>query len=232
MTNIVVLTGAGISAESGLGTFRDKGGLWSQFNPAELATPQAYATNPKLVHEFYNLRRANCVSSVPNAAHFALARLERHHVGNVIIVTQNVDDLHRRAGSMNVLQMHGDLLQAKCAKCGSLWRAALAMSNEDLCPICGAKACRPDIVWFGESPYHMTAIRAAISDCDLFVVIGSSGSVYPAAGFATVARKLGVATLSINLEEPSSSAAFDRVIVGPATETVPRWVDNVLSITG
>ena len=229
MTNIVILTGAGISAESGLGTFRDKGGLWAKFNPAELASPRAFAADPARVHEFYNMRRENCVASSPNAAHLALARLERDHPGRVLIVTQNVDDLHGRAGSMNVLQMHGDLLQAKCAKCDVKWRAALVMSKEDYCPGCGSQSCRPDIVWFGESPYHMAAIRTAISACDLFVVIGSSGSVYPAAGFVTAARGLGIATLSINLEEPSKSAAFDQVMVGPATQMVPRWVDTMLT---
>lgn len=230
MANIVILTGAGISAESGLGTFRDKGGLWGQVNPADMASPRAFAANPARVHEFYNMRRAHCVSSAPNEAHLALARLEREYLGNILIVTQNVDDLHARAGSVNVLQMHGDLLAAKCAKCGAKWQAPLVMSKDDPCPACSAKACRPDIVWFGESPYHMPAIRSAIAACDLFVVIGSSGSVYPAAGFVTVARELGIATLSINLERPSRSYTFDQVMEGPATRMVPRWVNRMLAI--
>lgn len=229
MGNIVILTGAGISAESGLGTFRDKGGIWSRFNPSELASPSGFAKNPARVHEFYNLRRANCVEAEPNAAHFALAKLERDYAGKVLVVTQNVDDLHQRAGSVNVLQMHGALLRAKCTKCGSKWQAALVMSEADYCPTCHEQACRPDIVWFGESPYHMAEIRAAIAACDLFVVIGSSGTVYPAAGFAAVAREYGIATLSINLDPPSGASTFDQLMTGPATRMVPRWVDRVLA---
>ena len=228
MGNIVVLTGAGISAESGLGTFRDKGGLWNKFNPTELANPRTFARDPGRVHEFYNMRRANCVDANPNEAHFALAKLERDYVGKVLIVTQNVDDLHQRAGSVNVLQMHGALLRARCSTCGVKWNATLVMSPDDRCPTCGAQSCRPDVVWFGESPYHMAEIRTAIATCDQFVVIGSSGSVYPAAGLAAIAKESGSQTLSINLDTPSGADHFDRQLLGPATRMVPRWVEQVL----
>ena len=229
MGNIVILTGAGISAESGLGTFRDKGGLWNKFNPTELANPRTFARDPGRVHEFYNMRRANCVDANPNEAHFALAKLERDYVGKVLIVTQNVDDLHQRAGSVNVLQMHGALLRARCSTCGAKWHAALMMSPHDKCPACDAQSCRPDVVWFGESPYHMAEIRTAIATFDQFVVIGSSGSVYPAAGFAEIAQKSGSRTLSINLDAPPSANTFDQVMTGPATRMVLRWVEQMLS---
>lgn len=228
MGYIVILTGAGISAESGLGTFRDKEGLWAKFSPAELASPRAFARDPARVHEFYNLRRTACVEAEPNAAHLALAKLERDFSGKVLIVTQNVDDLHQRAGSVDVLQMHGALFRAKCAGCGVKWQAALIMTADDTCPSCGAKACRPDIVWFGESPYHMAEIRAAIAACDLFVVIGSSGTVYPAAGFAAVAQEHGIGTLSINLDHPAGASSFDEMMTGLASRMVPRWVKQVL----
>lgn len=228
MGNIVVLTGAGISAESGLGTFRDKGGLWSKFNPTELANPRTFAREPARVHEFYNMRRAYCIGAKPNEAHFALAKLEREYSGQVLIVTQNVDDLHQRAGSVNVLQMHGALLRAKCSTCGAKWHGALMMSPHDKCPACDAQSCRPDVVWFGESPYHMAEIRTAVATCDHFVVIGSSGSVYPAAGLAAIAKESGSQTLSINLDTPSGADHFDRQMLGPATRMVPRWVEQVL----
>jgi NAD-dependent deacetylase len=228
MGNIVILTCAGISAESGLGTFRDKKGLWAKFNPAELASPRAFAKDPARVHEFYNLRRIACAEAEPNAAHLALAQLEHNYPGKVIIVTQNVDDLHLRAGSVDVLQMHGALLRAKCAVCGVQWKAALVMCAYDTCSSCGAKACRPDIVWFGESPYHMAEIRAALAACDLFVVIGSSGTVYPAAGFAATAREWGIRTLSINLDHPAGASSFDEMMTGIATRLVPRWVNQML----
>lgn len=226
--NIVILTGAGLSAESGLGTFRGREGTWGKVDPAKLANPKAFARNPRGVHSFYNRRRAACVAAAPNAAHLALTELQRTYDGKVLIVTQNVDDLHQRAGSENVLQMHGALLRARCSTCQAKWPAALSMKVRDACPQCGAQTCRPDIVWFGESPYHMTEIRAAIAECHLFVVIGSSGTVYPAAGFAAIARENGSRTLAFNLEAPSGADVFDELIIGPATRTVPRWVDKVL----
>ncbi|MCT4685175.1 MAG: NAD-dependent deacylase [Roseicyclus sp.] len=226
MRKIVILTGAGVSAESGLGTFRDKGGLWTRYDLSEVATPEGFARNPALVHDFYNARRANALEAAPNAAHAALARLQADH-GGVTLVTQNIDDLHERAGSRDVIHMHGQILRALCAACGARWDAPRVMGPRDACPSCGAAATRPDIVWFGEYPYHMERIAEALARCDLFVAIGTSGEVYPAAGFVEEAAGLGAETLEINLE-PSAPGRFDRVIAGPATQAVPRWVAEVL----
>ncbi|WP_284263040.1 NAD-dependent deacylase [Roseicyclus amphidinii] len=226
MRKIVILTGAGVSAESGLGTFRDKGGLWTRYDLSEVATPEGFARNPALVHDFYNARRANALDASPNAAHAALARLQAEH-GGVTLVTQNIDDLHERAGSRDVIHMHGQILRALCAVCGARWDAPRVMGPRDACPSCGAAATRPDIVWFGEYPYHMERIAEALAGCDLFVAIGTSGEVYPAAGFVEEAAGLGAETLEINLK-PSAPGRFDRVIAGPATQAVPRWVAEVL----
>lgn len=223
MTGIVVLTGAGVSAESGLGTFRDKNGLWTQYDLAEVATPEGFAADPAKVHAFYNARRANALAAAPNAAHSALARLE---AAGALIVTQNVDDLHEQGGARDVVHMHGQLMRALCAACGQTWDAPPVMSVEDRCPVCGGGPCRPDIVWFGEMPYHMDRIAEAVARCELFVAIGTSGEVYPAAGFVHEARLTGAETLEINLE--ASGARFDRVIEGPATQTVPAWITEVL----
>ncbi len=228
MKQIAILTGAGISAESGLGTFRDKGGLWSQYDLEEVATPEGFVRNPALVHEFYNARRANCLGAAPNAAHLALARLQREWPGKVTLITQNVDDLHERAGASDVIHMHGELTGALCAACGHRWRAPRVMQASDACPACGAQDTRPDIVWFGEVPYHMEAIGAALAGCDLFVAIGTSGQVYPAAGFVTEARAHGAETLEINLEPSEVSGAFDRLLPGKASESVPAWVAEIL----
>ncbi|PID36140.1 MAG: NAD-dependent protein deacylase [Rhodobacterales bacterium] len=223
MRNIVILTGAGISAESGLGTFRDEDGLWTQYDLNEVATPQGFARNPQLVHDFYNARRANARAANPNAAHLALAALmERGH--KVTLVTQNVDNLHERAGARGVVHMHGELEGALCAACGARWQAPAEMHPDDPCPACGAKATRPDIVWFGEFPYHMDKIDAALRQADLFVAIGTSGNVYPAAGFVMEARRAGAKTLELNLEPSETISAFDEARFGPATEVVPRWV--------
>lgn len=226
MRKIVILTGAGVSAESGLGTFRDKGGLWTRYDLSEVATPEGFARNPALVHDFYNARRANALDASPNAAHAALARLQAEH-GGVTLVTQNIDDLHERAGSRDVIHMHGQIQRALCAVCGARWDAPRVMGPRDACPSCGAAATRPDIVWFGEYPYHMERIAEALAGCDLFVAIGTSGEVYPAAGFVEEAAGLGAETLEINLA-PSAPGRFDRVIAGPATQAVPRWVAEVL----
>ena len=226
MQRIVILTGAGVSAESGLGTFRDKGGLWTRYDLSEVATPEGFARNPALVHDFYNARRANALDAVPNAAHLALARLQAAH-GGVTLVTQNIDDLHERGGSQDVIHMHGQITRALCAGCGARWDAPRVMAPADPCPACGAAATRPDIVWFGEYPYHMERIAEALADCDLFVAIGTSGEVYPAAGFVEEAARAGAETLEINLD-PSAPGRFDRVIAGPATQAVPSWVADVL----
>ena len=219
----MVLSGAGLSAESGLGTFRDRGGLWTRFDLNEVATPEGFAADPAKVHAFYNARRANMRGAAPNAAHRALAGLSRRP--GVTLVTQNIDDLLERAGARGVIHMHGELSRALCHICGHRWDAPDAMDPADPCPACGARAARPDVVWFGEIPYRMEEIGRALAACDLFVSIGTSGTVYPAAGFAEEAAMHGAETLEINLEP--SGGRFDRTITGPATETVPRWVASL-----
>ncbi len=225
--NIVILTGAGISAESGLGTFRDAGGLWTRYPLEEVATPDGFARNPDLVHEFYNERRRLCREAAPNAAHDALARLDRAWKGGLLIVTQNVDDLHERAGARRLLHMHGELLMRLCAACGGRAPAEGDLSTGLPCPECGAAALRPDVVWFGEIPYHMEEIGAALGRADLFVSIGTSGEVYPAAGFAFEAARAGARTLELNLE--ASGGRFDEAREGPASRLVPAWVEEILA---
>ena len=222
--SIVVLSGAGLSAESGLGTFRDAGGLWARYDLAEVATPEGFARDPALVNGFYDARRANMVASRPNAAHAALARLSAR--ADVMLVTQNIDDLLERAGARGVIHMHGELSRALCHACGARWDAAPVMDPAAPCPACGAAATRPDVVWFGEMPYHMEQIEAELAGADLFVSIGTSGNVYPAAGFVDMARANGAATLELNLE--ASGGVFDAVREGPATELVPAWVAEVM----
>ncbi len=232
--HIFILTGAGVSAESGLGTFRDKRGegIWAKFDPMELATPQAFARDPKKVLAFYDARRRNLLEAEPNAAHVALARLERELLGQggeLTLVTQNIDDLHERAGSQRVLHMHGELLKARCRNCeaASVWRGDLTV--EDACPDCALPgALRPHVVWFGEAPLHLDDIDRALRNADLFVAIGTSGAVYPAAGFVAEARACGVPTCEINLEAADNAYCFDEARYGPASETVPAWVEDVL----
>lgn len=230
---IFVLTGAGISAESGLGTFRDKGGLWARFDPMKLATPEAFAATPDKVHEFYNMRRANLLASAPNEAHAALARLERELAargGELFLCTQNIDDLHERAGSRHVAHMHGELLKIRCNSCGTVheWREDLGRSHA--CPACATTGTlRPHVVWFGEIPLGLDAIFEALETCDLFVAIGTSGSVYPAAGFVSQARSLGLRTCEINLEPSDNARVFDERHYGPASETVPAWASRGLA---
>ena len=220
---IVVLSGAGLSAESGLGTFRDAGGLWTRYDLNEVATPEGFAADPARVHAFYNARRANMRGAAPNAAHRALADLSRRP--GALLATQNVDDLLERAGAAGVVHMHGELSRALCHACGHRWDAPDAMDPADPCPACARPATRPDVVWFGEVPYRMEEIGDALALCDLFVSIGTSGTVYPAAGFAEEAAMHGAETLEINLEP--SGGRFDRTITGPATETVPAWVASL-----
>lgn len=229
MTHILILTGAGISAESGLGTFRDVDGLWTKYDLEDVATPEGFSRDPALVHAFYNARRANCLDATPNAAHDALGRLQVEHSGRVTLVTQNVDDLHERGGATDVIHMHGQLAGALCAQCDHRWPAPREMSPAASCPSCSAPRTRPDIVWFGEMPYQMDAIYAALGDADLFVAIGTSGTVYPAAGFVGEARAMGIPTLELNLEPSDTAGIFDEARFGPATEIVPAWVDEVLS---
>jgi NAD-dependent deacetylase len=233
LRNIVVLTGAGVSAESGIATFRGPGGLWEGHRVEDVCTPEALARDPELVHRFYDLRRAALAGVVPNAAHLALARLDAAWVGmgagELLIVTQNVDDLHERAGARRLLHMHGELRSALCADCGvrEVWAGDLPLGS--VCGACGAAALRPDIVFFGEMPYQMDRIEAAVAGCDLFVSVGTSGAVYPAAGFVQMARYHGAATLELNLEPSAGSAWFDDTRLGPAGELVPAWVDEVLA---
>lgn len=219
---ITVLTGAGISAESGLATFRASDGLWESHRITDVASPEGFARDPVLVHRFYNMRRAAVAGAQPNAAHRALADLARRH--DLTLVTQNVDDLHERAGSPDVIHMHGTLTGALCAACEHRWPAPLAMAPDDPCPACARPATRPDIVWFGETPYHMDRIRDALDRSDLFAAIGTSGNVYPAAGFAQHARRRGVECVDLNLEASVNARDFHRHITGPASRTVPDWV--------
>jgi NAD-dependent protein deacetylase/lipoamidase len=225
---IVILTGAGVSAESGLGTFRDKGGIWTRYDLNEVATPEGFARDPFKVHDFYNARRRNAAKAEPNAAHHALTRLQRSLPGNVVLVTQNVDTLHEAAGA-EAIHMHGRLDRARCAACNAGWVAPVEMFPDDACPTCGALATRPDIVWFGEMPQSLDIIAAHLETADFFAAIGTSGQVYPAAGFVSEAARAGAETVELNLEPSDVSDLFDRRITGPASETVPTWVDEVLA---
>ena len=228
MNKIVILTGAGISAESGLGTFRDENGLWAQHRIEDVATPEGFDANPKLVHDFYNMRRAESTKASPNAAHDALAQLQKAFRGEVILVTQNVDDLHERAGA-ETMHMHGALAGSLCAACGARWPSSLVTQPEDPCPSCARPATRPDIVWFGEMPYQMDEIYAHLGDCDLFAAIGTSGEVYPAAGFVQHANASGADTIELNLAPSSTVSHFAQTRFGPATQTVPAWVSELTS---
>ena len=229
MRNIVILTGAGISAESGIATFRGPGGLWEGHRVEDVCTPEALARDPALVHRFYDLRRAALETVMPNVAHDALARLDAAWPGELLLVTQNVDDLHERAGATRLLHMHGELRAALCAACGIREGWSEALPPESECPNCGMLALRPDIVFFGEMPYQMERIEAALADADLFVSIGTSGAVYPAAGFVQTARHYGAATLEMNLEPSGGSHWFEESRMGPAGVLVPAWVDELLA---
>ena len=227
--NIVILTGAGLSAESGLSTFRDPKGIWSQYDWREVATIDGFRKNPARVHEFYNMRRHIHADIKPNAAHFALARLEVANSG-VTIVTQNVDALHEAAGSKNLIHMHGEVLKAFCAHCDVRrpWKGDLTLATP--CPACAELGgMRPDVVWFGETPYHMERIADLLRACDLFISIGTSGNVYPAAGFVAAAREHGAHTVELNLEPSEGATHFHQAIYGPATEVVPVYVEGLLS---
>ena len=219
---IVVLTGAGISAESGLRTFRAEDGLWEDHPIEDVATPEAFVRDPALVHRFYNARRTAAAQAQPNAAHRALADLARRH--DLTLVTQNVDDLHERGGSSDVIHMHGELTSALCAACGHRWPSPADTDTTMLCPACGTAAVRPDIVWFGEMPYHMEQIWAAIEQADIFAAIGTSGQVYPAAGFGQHARRSGAHCVELNLDRSAVSRDFHEHLIGPATQIVPEWV--------
>jgi NAD-dependent deacetylase len=222
---VVVLTGAGISAESGLTTFRDSGGLWEGHDPMQVATPEAYAHDPHLVQRFYDARRAALSRVEPNPAHHALVRLEEALGDDLLVVTQNVDDLHERAGSRRVHHLHGRLRSAWCTACDArhAWEGPLV--DGPPCPGCGSATLRPDVVWFGEVPYGMDVVEDALWQCDLFVSIGTSGTVYPAAAFVHWARG---DTLELNLEPSAGATDFAESRHGPAGQLVPAWVEELL----
>ncbi len=226
-SRIVVLSGAGLSAESGLSTFRDAGGVWSRYDIRDVATPEGFLRDPSLVHTFYNARRMKLRQVKPNAAHCALAKLE--DVCELAIITQNVDDLHERAGSHNVIHMHGELLSAICHNCGHRWPSPDELSADDICGRCGAQSVRPDVVWFGEIPYHLERINDLLLGADLFVSIGTSGAVSPANTFVSQAKSAGAKTIELNLESTEISDCFDDHRLGPATEIVPVWVDELMA---
>jgi NAD-dependent deacetylase len=214
-----------------MGTFRDKDGIWTRHSLEDVATPEGFARNPRLVHDFYNARRRALRGAEPNAAHHALARLEQAVVragGELLLVTQNVDNLHEKAGSKALLHMHGELASVMCAACGAkgAWHEDLFTETE--CWRCGARgSLRPDVVWFGEMPYGMDTIYDRLAACDLFVSIGTSGEVYPAAGFVSEARMAGAHTVELNLERSANAYEFTEGRYGPASEVVTRWVDDL-----
>ena len=231
--DIVVLSGAGISAESGLGTFRGAGGVWEEHRVEDVATPEAFRNNPGLVQRFYNERRQKLQAPQikPNPAHHALARLEQEWPGGLLLVTQNVDDLHERAGSEKVLHMHGKLLEVRCTASYEVFAWKDSVTDETACPCCGRRGTlRPNVVWFGEMPLEMDRINAALEHCDLFVSVGTSGSVYPAAGFVEVARNTARAhTVELNLEPSAVNLSFVERKYGQASEIVPSYVDRLLA---
>ncbi|MCJ2038318.1 NAD-dependent deacylase [Methylobacterium sp. J-059] len=230
---VFVLTGAGVSAESGLGTFRDRGGMWARFDPMRLATPEAFAADPGTVLDFYNLRRRGAVAAAPNPAHVALAQAEAalaERGGRLFLCTQNVDDLHERAGSRAVVHMHGELLKGRCTACAGTFPCPGDLDVADACPLCSAVGTsRPDVVWFGEMPHHLDAIQAALSAADQFVAIGTSGAVYPAAGYVRLAQARNIPTCELNTEPSDNADAFDEARYGPASETVPTFLATLTS---
>jgi NAD-dependent deacetylase len=227
---IVVLTGAGLSAESGLGTFRGHDGLWDHFSLEDVATPEGFARNPVMVHDFYNMRRGWLKEAKPNAAHLALARLEQANGSEMLTVTQNIDGLHEAAGTHHLIHMHGELGRALCARCGTSLPWLQNLSLTTACPICHkAGFMRPDVVWFGEMPREMERIHEALRHCDLFVSIGTSGMVYPAAGFVAEAASEGAHTVELNLDPSEGASLFAEAHYGPATEIVPTFVEKLLS---
>jgi NAD-dependent deacetylase len=228
MTRIVVLTGAGVSAESGVPTFRGADGLWEGHRVEEVATPEAFVLQPTLVQRFYDARRAALAGVEPNAAHRALARLEEAVVDDLLVVTQNIDDLHERGGSSRVVHMHGRLRAAWCVACDDRVEWYGDLGHLPPCPSCDATALRPDVVWFGEMPYELDRIFDALDEADLFVSIGTSGAVYPAAGFVQHAAARGAHTLELNLEPSAGTHLFDEARHGPASALVPEWVSQLL----
>lgn len=230
MKLIVILTGAGISAESGMQTFRGDGGLWEGERVEDVATPEGFARDRARVQRFYNERRRKLLSGIePNEGHRALARLQREFDGEVVLVTQNIDNLHEKGGSPKVFHMHGELLRARCLSCHENFETLTDLGLETICPLCESTGTsRPDIVWFGETPYHMPRIEKALERADLFIAVGTSARVYPAAGFSELVRYAGGETIEVNLEPTVGSHNFSRVEEGPAGEILPRLVDELL----
>lgn len=228
--SIVVLTGAGISAESGIKTFRAADGLWENHRVEDVATPEGFARNPQLVYEFYNLRRRQLLSESirPNPAHTALARFEHEFAGDFLLVTQNIDNLHERAGSRNLLHMHGELLKMRCVNTNLVFDIRADLNFDNMCQCCKSPGnLRPHVVWFGEMPLHMQQIYQALETCDLFLAIGTSGNVYPASGFYQIASQHNAHTAELNLEETGS--VFDTHVYGPASQVVPEYLDKILT---
>lgn len=231
-STIAILTGAGISKESGLDTFRDPDGIWARHRIEDVATPEAFARDPERVYAFYNFRRRNLLRPdiQPNEAHFALARLEAAWPGEILIVTQNIDDLHERAGSRALIHMHGEHLKARCTDCGAVVPIAGDLDERTACPQCrAATRMRPHVVWFGEMPFELDRIYAFLQRASLFVSISTSGNVYPAADFVRVARSAGASTVELNLEPSAGATFFKRGLYGPASEIVPAFVDELLA---
>lgn len=231
--SLVILTGAGISKESGIDTFRDAGGLWSKVRVEDVATPEGFARDPQRVQEFYNSRRRALVAGgvEPNPAHHALAELDRKWTGDFLLVTQNIDDLHERAGTRRLVHMHGELLKARCAQCGAAFAHEEDITAGTVCPMCGAAGfLRPHVVWFGEMPLEMDRIEEALERCDLFLSIGTSGNVYPAAGFVEIAHRIaGARTVELNLDPSEGADLFAERIYGPASKLVPAFVETLLA---
>lgn len=230
--SIVVLTGAGISAESGIQTFRAADGLWEEHRIEDVATPEAFERDPVLVQHFYNLRRQPILNNEvhPNPAHFALAKLQKEFAGRFTLITQNIDNLHEQGGSQDVLHMHGEILKIRCNKSKQIFDCSSDVSTQDKCTCCDQPGTlRPHIVWFGEMPLYMEEIYQALAECDLFIAIGTSGNVYPAAGFVQMANQAGALTLEINLEQSNVATDFDDAIYGKAGEVLPAWVDELLT---
>lgn len=226
---IVVLTGAGISADSGVPTFRDADGLWEGHRLEDVATPEAFERDPDTVQRFYDARRRAVASALPNAAHRALARLEAVFDDDLLVVTQNVDDLHERAGSHRLVHMHGELRRALCAWCGARPEWDADLEHRPPCPVCGERMLRPDVVWFGEMPYDLDRIEQAVVACDVFASIGTSGAVYPAAGYVALAAAFGARTVELNLVPSDAIVPFDDARAGRASELVPVWVEELIA---
>ena len=222
--HLFVLTGAGISAESGLATFRGSGGLWNGYRVEQVATPEAWVADPELVWHFYSQRRRNAISAKPNAAHVALAKIEEQLGDRFYLCTQNVDDLHERAGSHRIHHMHGSLFESRCTRCNQPFPDTALYENAATLPLCDRcrAPVRPHIVWFGEIPLDMDAIYRELDRATALLVVGTSGSVYPAAGFVDIANHRGIRTVYIGPEEPLNTHAFDEVILAPATEALPK----------